>query len=86
MLRQDGWTVEFFSEMVVSALIVVAVGVLIGLWAHSVVAQSTERACLIVELGQTQAQLSQAHPRQGAADERERLTGESHDMLAQASP
>ncbi|MFF0734268.1 histidine kinase [Streptomyces chartreusis] len=83
VLRQDGWTVEFFSEVLVSTLIVVAVGVLIGLWAHSVVAQSTERARLIVELEQTQAQLSEAHQRQGAADERERLAREIHDTLAQ---
>jgi len=83
VLRQDGWTVEFFSEVVVSTLIVVAVGVLIGLWAHSVVAQSTERARLIAELEQTQAQLSEAHQRQGAADERERMAREIHDTLAQ---
>lgn len=81
-LRQ-GWSVEFFSETLVSTLIVVAVGVLIGLWAHSVVAQSTERAGLIVELEQAQAQLSEAHQRQGAADERERMARDIHDTLAQ---
>ncbi|MGQ4383336.1 sensor histidine kinase [Streptomyces sp. SAS_270] len=83
VLRQDGWTVEFFSETLVSTVIVVAVGVLIGLWAHSVVAQSAERAELIVELERTQAQLSEAHQRQGAADERERMAREIHDTLAQ---
>ncbi|MFJ3547692.1 sensor histidine kinase [Streptomyces sp. NPDC090114] len=83
VLRQDGWSVEFFSETLVSTLIVVAVGVLIGLWAHSVVAQSTERARLIDELERTQAQLSEAHQRQGAADERERMAREIHDTLAQ---
>ncbi|MGX1269987.1 signal transduction histidine kinase [Streptomyces phaeoluteigriseus] len=66
-----------------STLIVVAVGVLIGLWAHSVVEQSTERARLIDELERAQAQLSAAHQRQGAADERERLAREIHDTLAQ---
>ncbi|GGX14473.1 two-component sensor histidine kinase [Streptomyces lomondensis] len=83
VLRQDGWTVEFFTEVLVSTLIVVAVGVLIGLWAHSVVAQSAERARLITELEQAQAELSQAHERQGAADERERMAREIHDTLAQ---
>ncbi|GGR31813.1 hypothetical protein GCM10015536_41690 [Streptomyces griseomycini] len=83
VLRQDGWSVEFFSETLVSTLIVVAVGVLIGLWAHSVVAQSEERARLIDELERTQAQLSEAHQRQGAADERERMAREIHDTLAQ---
>lgn len=83
VLREDGWTVEFFTETLVSTLIVVAVGVLIGLWAHSVVAQSAERARLITELEETQARLSEAHQRQGAADERERLAREIHDTLAQ---
>ncbi|WP_230195725.1 sensor histidine kinase [Streptomyces coriariae] len=79
----QGWSAEFLGETAVSTLIVVAVGVLIGLWAHSVVAQSTERALLIEELERTQAQLSAAHQRQGAADERERLAREIHDTLAQ---
>ncbi|MGK5631310.1 sensor histidine kinase [Streptomyces sp. URMC 123] len=80
---RQGWSLAFFSETVVSTLIVVAVGVLIGLWAHSVVAQSTERARLIVELERTQAELSEAHQRQGAADERERMARDIHDTLAQ---
>ncbi|MFD9389540.1 sensor histidine kinase [Streptomyces sp. NPDC060000] len=79
----QGWSAEFLGETAVSTLIVVAVGVLIGLWAHSVVAQSAERALLIEELERTQARLSEAHQRQGAADERERLAREIHDTLAQ---
>ncbi|SFY41293.1 histidine kinase dimerization/phosphoacceptor domain-containing protein [Streptomyces atratus] len=80
---REGWSLQFFAETMVSTVIVVAVGVLIGLWAHSVVAQSTERARLIVELERTQAELSEAHQRQGAADERERMAREIHDTLAQ---
>ncbi|WP_328412582.1 sensor histidine kinase [Streptomyces violaceus] len=83
VLREDGWTVEFFTETLVSTVLVVGVGVLIGLWAHSVVGQSAERARLITELEETQARLSEAHQRQGAADERERLAREIHDTLAQ---
>lgn len=83
VLRQDGWTVEFFTETLVSTVLVVAVGALIGLWAHSVVGQSAERARLITELEETQAELSEAHKRQGAADERERMAREIHDTLAQ---
>ncbi|WP_199815552.1 sensor histidine kinase [Streptomyces griseus] len=82
-LSRQGWSREFLSETLVSTLIVVAVGVLIGLWAHSVVEQSTERARLITELERTQAELSQAHQRQGAADERERMARDIHDTLAQ---
>jgi signal transduction histidine kinase len=80
---RQGWSLEFFGETMVSTLIVVAVGVLIGLWAHAVVAQSSERARLIVELERTQAELSEAHQRQGAADERERMARDIHDTLAQ---
>ncbi|WP_030955795.1 sensor histidine kinase [Streptomyces sp. NRRL S-481] len=83
VLREDGWTVEFFTETLVSTLLVVAVGALIGLWAHSVVAQSAERARLISELEQAQAELTEAHQRQGAADERERMARDIHDTLAQ---
>lgn len=82
-LVRQGWSAEFFGETLVSTLIVVAVGVLIGLWAHSVVAQSSERARLIEELERTQARLSEAHQRQGAADERERIARDIHDTLAQ---
>ncbi len=82
-LVRQGWSAEFFGETLMSTLIVVAVGVLIGLWAHSVVAQSSERARLIEELERTQAQLSDAHQRQGAADERERIARDIHDTLAQ---
>ncbi|MEU2539500.1 sensor histidine kinase [Streptomyces iakyrus] len=83
VLRDDGWTVEFFTETLVSTLLVVAVGALIGLWAHSVVAQSVERARLLAELEETQAELTEAHQRQGAADERERMARDIHDTLAQ---
>ncbi|MGO4421517.1 sensor histidine kinase, partial [Streptomyces sp. MCAF7] len=40
-------------------------------------------ARLIVELERTQAELSEAHQRQGAADERERMARDIHDTLAQ---
>ncbi|MFF5012170.1 sensor histidine kinase [Streptomyces sp. NPDC001165] len=80
---RQGWSGEFFGETVVGTLIVVAVGVLIGLWARAVVEQSSERARLIEELERTQAELAEAHLRQGAAEERERMAREIHDTLAQ---
>ncbi|MFB7505484.1 sensor histidine kinase [Streptomyces broussonetiae] len=80
---RQGWSGEFFGESVVGTLIVVAVGVLIGLWARAVVEQSSERARLIEELERTQAELTEAHLRQGAAEERERMAREIHDTLAQ---
>ncbi|MEV5897779.1 sensor histidine kinase [Nonomuraea fuscirosea] len=78
-----GWSVEFFTSTVVSTLIVYAASVLIGIWVHRVVLESHERADLIAELERAQAELSRAHQRQGAADERERMAREIHDTLAQ---
>ncbi|WP_438490510.1 sensor histidine kinase [Streptomyces sp. S186] len=80
---RKGWSAEFLGSTLVSTLIVVAASILIGLWIHSVVEQSGERARLIEELERTQARLSEAHQRQGAADERERMAREIHDTLAQ---
>jgi signal transduction histidine kinase len=81
-LRQ-GWSAEFFSSNVVSTLIVYSASVVIGMWVHRMVEESHERARLIGELERTQAQLSEAHQRQGAADERERMARDIHDTLAQ---
>ncbi|OEV27082.1 histidine kinase [Streptomyces nanshensis] len=82
-LQRQGWSPEFLGSTLVSTLVVVAAGVLMGLWVHAVVAQSGERARLIEELEQAQLQLSEAHQLQGAADERERMAREIHDTLAQ---
>ncbi|WNF01569.1 sensor histidine kinase [Streptomyces luomodiensis] len=81
-LRQ-GWSADFLSSTLVSTLIVAAASVLLGLWVHAVVAQSKERAGLIAALERTQLELSEAHQRQGAADERERIARDIHDTLAQ---
>lgn len=78
-----GWSAEFISSNVTATLIVYAASVLIGVWTHQVVEESHERARLIAELEDTHARLSEAHQRQGAADERERLARDIHDTLAQ---
>jgi signal transduction histidine kinase len=51
---------------------------------HRIIGQSEERARRLgTELESTQLQLAEAHQRQGAAEERERLAREIHDTLAQ---
>ncbi|MCK7621795.1 sensor histidine kinase [Streptomyces sp. RS10V-4] len=80
---RKGWTAEFLGSTMVSTLIVVAASVLLALWVHSVIEQSAERALLIEELERTQLRLAEAHRRQGAAAERERVAREIHDTLAQ---
>ncbi|WP_433337395.1 sensor histidine kinase [Spirillospora sp. CA-294931] len=67
-----------------ATLIGCAAGVLLGLWAYRVVRLSGERARRLgTELDRAQRELAEAHQRQGAADERERLAREIHDTLAQ---
>lgn len=82
-MMRAGWSADFFSSNAISTLIVYSASVLIGTWVHQVVQESHERARLIGELERAQAELSQAHQRQGAADERERMAREIHDTLAQ---
>ncbi|MFG3259479.1 sensor histidine kinase [Streptomyces sp. NPDC048172] len=80
---REGWDLAFFCTSFASTAIVFLASALIGLWVLAVVAQSEERARLIVELERAQAELAAAHQRQGAADERERLARDIHDTLAQ---
>jgi signal transduction histidine kinase len=80
---RTGWGVELFLDTVVATFVVYAVSVLLGLWVHTMVEQSQERARLIVELELAQQELSEAQLRQGAAEERERIARDIHDTLAQ---
>ncbi|MCT2594114.1 sensor histidine kinase [Streptomyces sp. N2-109] len=83
ILRQGG-NEEFHTGRLVLTLIGYAASVLIGVWVHRLVEQSDERARrLSAELETAQQRLAEAHQRQGAADERERLAREIHDTLAQ---
>ncbi|MDV5149970.1 sensor histidine kinase [Streptomyces sp. SBC-4] len=68
----------------VAALTGYGVSVLAGILIHRLIADSEARAtALATELSLTQEQLADAHRRQGAADERERMAREIHDTLAQ---
>ncbi|WP_426362245.1 sensor histidine kinase [Streptomyces sp. E-08] len=60
------------------------VSVLVGLLVHRLAAEGEARTvALTAELSVAQEQLAQAHRREGAADERERMAREIHDTLAQ---
>ncbi|WP_406290104.1 sensor histidine kinase [Embleya sp. NBC_00896] len=80
----QGRHAEFLTGNVVFTLVGCVASVLLGLGVRRVVEQSHERAHRLgVELEQAQLRLAEAHQRQGAADERERLAREIHDTLAQ---
>ena len=54
-----------------------------GLWIFRVLDESSQRAVLIRELESTRAELAALHHQQGMVAERERLSREVHDTLAQ---
>ena len=71
------------TSLIASGVLTAAFSVMFGLWVFRIIAQSYERASLISELGQTRAELAQANRRAGVLAERQRLSGEIHDTVAQ---
>jgi signal transduction histidine kinase len=65
------------------SLFLAAFGILVGVYIHRVARESADRARLIAELEQSEAEAAELSRRAGAAAERERLAGEIHDTLAQ---
>jgi len=59
------------------------VAVLVALWISAIIAQSMQRQELIEQLRQTQADLAAAERQAGVLQERQRLSHEIHDTLAQ---
>ncbi|TFV90048.1 sensor histidine kinase [Blastococcus sp. CT_GayMR16] len=64
-------------------LVGVAFSLAMGVWVTSVLEHSRQRAVLIDELESTRAELATLHHQQGMVAERERLSREVHDTLAQ---
>lgn len=62
---------------------VVVMALLLGLWITRITAQSVRRAELVAELRATREELAAADRDRGASAERERLSREIHDTLAQ---
>jgi signal transduction histidine kinase len=67
------------SYAVVSAV----AGMLLAIWIHRIIRQSTERKRLIEELTETRRDLAAAERQAGVLEERQRLAREIHDTLAQ---
>jgi signal transduction histidine kinase len=64
-------------------LVGVAFSLGMGIWVTRVLENSAQRAALIAELESTRAELAALHHQQGIVAERERLSREVHDTLAQ---
>jgi signal transduction histidine kinase len=58
-------------------------GILLGVWLSAIIAQSTQRRQLIEQLEAAQVELAAAERREGVLEERQRLSREIHDTLAQ---
>ncbi|XCM30047.1 sensor histidine kinase [Streptomyces parvus] len=83
-VADQGWSPDLGTGNTTAALIGYATGTLLGLGLHHVATRDDARAeRLRAELEEAQQKLAEAHRREGAAAERERLAREIHDTLAQ---
>ncbi|MFI6939991.1 sensor histidine kinase [Streptomyces sp. NPDC050418] len=78
--RPDGESL-FFNA--VSALVTLAFSLVFGSWIIKVIEQSQERAALIAELDASREEVARLSAERGALAERERMSREIHDTLAQ---
>lgn len=78
----DG-VVETVRDLGPQTVFLTAFAVLVGVWIHRVTDQSDERARLVEELTASRSEVATLSHEAGVAAERERLTGEIHDTLAQ---
>jgi signal transduction histidine kinase len=76
-------TVDAWRGATLSLLVSLAFSIVLGLWITSIITQSEERADLIAQLEATRGELAQAHHDAGVVAERERLSREIHDTVAQ---
>jgi signal transduction histidine kinase len=80
---QSGFETEALSTIVVSSLISLGISMSLGLFIHRIVGEADRRARTIDELRATQARLAAAERDRGVHEERDRLSREIHDTLAQ---
>lgn len=71
------------APLITQAGIAIAFSVLLGLWVTQVAEQSEERAELLAQLEEAQADAAASHHAAGVLAERERMAREIHDTLAQ---
>lgn len=79
----DGWNVEKIRDVAPQAGLQIGLSLLMGLFITSVFIQAEKRATLIDELEQARTELAQIEHARGVLAERQRLSHEIHDTLAQ---
>lgn len=80
---QSGFDGEAVGPILVSSVISLATSLALGLFINRIVAEADSRARTIDELRATQARLAAVERDRGVQDERERMSREIHDTLAQ---
>ncbi len=82
-LQSDFDSVHDAAPLFVQGGIAIAFSVLLGLWVTQVTEQSEDRAELLARLEEAQADAAASHHAAGVLAERERMSREIHDTLAQ---
>jgi signal transduction histidine kinase len=77
------WTGGGFVDILVSSVISLSLSLALGLFIHRIVREAEARAVTIDQLRATQARLASAERDRGVHEERERISREIHDTLAQ---
>jgi signal transduction histidine kinase len=83
MMAAEHWTREPGLDAVVSGALSLAIALLMGVFVRTIARESERRAELIEELRATRATLDLVQHDRGVLAERERLSHEIHDTLAQ---
>ncbi|WP_051425844.1 sensor histidine kinase [Jiangella gansuensis] len=82
-VAQDGWTLSAARDVAPQIGMHIGLSLLMGLFITNVFIQAERRAALIDELERTRSELAQLEHSRGVLAERERLSHEIHDTLAQ---
>ncbi len=80
---QSGFDRSTVGPILISSVISLAVSLALGVFINRIVAEADSRARTIDELRATQARLAAVERDRGVQDERERISREIHDTLAQ---
>ncbi len=82
-LALRGGTADAWRTSLLSLGVSLVFSVVLGLWITGIITQSEDRADLIAQLEATRGELARAHHDTGVVAERERLSREIHDTIAQ---